>query len=462
MRDILICCLTGLSIIPSLSFLKESHDPSPPPAGFIVDTIVKDMVVPWDINFLPDQSMIFTERPGRVRLYRNRQLLSKTVLTLTDIEAKGKMGLLGMCLHPAFNSNKFIYLSYNYRRGDNAFLRVARYTFNRDSLTDPKVIIENIPASFNHTGSRLVFGPDKKLYITTGDADRPILAQDLKALNGKILRLNEDGSIPPDNPFFKSDTARREIWTYGHRNPQGLAFQPGTGLLYDSEHGPNDGDEINFIEKGKNYGWPIIHHREQAADMNSPTLEFTPSIGPAKALFYTGNAFPELKDHLLVGCMRGEAILNISFAQNKIAGHEFLLKNKYGRIRALAQGPDGFIYLSTSMIDPPENDARPGNERSFDLILRLRPSADTRQLADAKTSKTFRELCANCHGENLPESKIAQDLTDDKWIYGGSKNEIIHTIRHGVVNKGMPSWEGVINDNEIGKMADYILSFNNK
>jgi glucose/arabinose dehydrogenase len=253
---------------------------------------------------------------------------------------------------------------------------VVRYEYRNDELIHPKNIIENIPGVFNHTGCRLKFGPDRKLYITTGDADVPKLAQDLKAYNGKILRLNEDGTIPADNPFIHNDTAKHEVWSYGHRNSQGIAFQPGTGKLYSSEHGPTGGDEINLIVKGNNYGWPVIHHRDRNDAMISPLMEFSPSIGPAEALFYSGKAFAAMKGNLLVGCMRGEAILNVQFNQNKnkILSYGFLLKNKYGRIRAMTEGPDGYLYFSTSQVDPPKSRLQAG-EKSFDMILRLRPAA---------------------------------------------------------------------------------------
>lgn len=343
-------------------------------ARFAIDTIVSGMVVPWDIVFLPDNStMLFTERPGRVRCVRKGQLIDRPFLTLTNIEVKGKMGLLGMRLHPQFTANHHIYLAYNYREGDRTFLRIVRFTYENDSLINPKTLIEHIPGVFNHTGCRMTFDKNNKLFITTGDADVPIQAQDLKALNGKILRLNDDGSIPADNPFVHNDTARHEIWTYGHRNPQGLVFQPGTGYLYSSEHGPTGGDEINLINAGNNYGWPVSHHRENKDGMMPPLLEFTPSIGPAEALFYSGKAFPDMKGNLLVGCMRGEAILRISFSNNRIAKYDFLFKKQFGRIRAVAEGPDGYIYFSTTQIDPPESNLTQG-ERGYDLILRMRPA----------------------------------------------------------------------------------------
>lgn len=447
---------------------NEQHE------GFVIDTLASGLSVPWDIVFLPDGDMLFSERAGRVRLYRNNALQAKPVLTVQGIEAAGKMGLLGMCLHPAFASNHFIYLAYNYRAGERTFLRIARYEYRKDSLVNARTIIENIPGVFNHTGSRLRFGTDRKLYISTGDADMPILSQDLKTYNGKILRINDDGSVPADNPFVRNDTARKEIWSYGHRNPQGLAFQPGTNFLYSSEHGPTGGDEINIIRKGNNYGWPVIHHRDVKRGMISPVMEFTPSIGPAEALFYSGKAFPTLKGHLLVACMRGEAILDVTLGDNKIASYNFLLKNSFGRIRALAEGPDGYLYISTSQVDPPESNMTP-RERSYDLVLRIKPAKgstpptaalttaiNTSAVAAVGKGRSTRELyiqlCAGCHGNNLEGRDKVASLIDGKWINGGSKGDIRKTIMQGIVSKGMPAWQGVLTSSEIEGIADYILA----
>jgi len=461
--------ITGAALC--FSFAERASEKTPP-LSFTIDTLAANLYVPWDLTFIPDKTMLFTERPGRVRLYRNNHLVEKPILILDDVEVKGKMGLLGLCLHPGFAVNHFVYLAYNYRQGDRTFLRIARYRYGRDTLTDPKLIIENIPGVFNHTGSRLKFGPDKKLYITTGDADVPQQSQDLKALNGKILRLNDDGGIPGDNPFVGSDTARHEIWTYGHRNPQGIAFQPGTGYLFESEHGPTGGDEINLIKKGHNYGWPLIHHKDTRPGMETPLLAFTPSIGPSEALFYSGRAFPSLKGNLLVACLRGEAILRLQLAQQKIVSSEFLLKNKFGRIRALVEGPDGYLYISTSQIDPPESNEAPGTN-GVDLILRLRPAASLKDAIqanaiaapaaatasphDRRPATLYSQLCASCHGADLKGTTPAQNLVDSTWLHGSARPDLIRSIRSGIVAKGMPSWEGVLTDKEIGEMAEFIL-----
>ena len=358
----------------------------------------------------------------------------------------------------------------NYWLGARMRLQIVRYEFRNDTLLKPFIIREDIHANQNHTGCRLVFGPDKKLYITTGDADEAILAQDLKAFNGKILRLNDDGTIPTDNPFFNNDTARKEIWSYGHRNPQGLVFEPGTNTLFDSEHGPTGGDEINIIKPGMNYGWPIIHHQLTKEGMLSPLAEFTPSIGPSEAMFYKGDKFPQLKGKLLVACLRGEAILKVTLDKDKIVNQEVMLKKQYGRIRSLVTGPDGYIYFSTSQVDPVEGQPRP----EYDMILRLRPSGTKNTLLFSQkieantvaqtspvkmtTSMLIQQMCASCHGDNLKGTDKGANLLAAQLKHGASKQSLINIITNGVLDKGMPAWNGAISKVDIDKIAGYILA----
>ncbi len=466
-----------------LAFVKKPVE-KPGEIQFVTDTLAKNLTVPWDIVFLPSGDMLFTERAGRLRIYRNNKLDETPLITLDDVEINGKMGLLGMCLHPDFKINHQLYLAYNYKSENQTFVRIVRYTYENNKVFNRKLILENIPGVFNHTGTRLAFGPDKKLYITTGDADIPRLAQDLKVYNGKILRLNDNGTIPADNPFIKNDTAKHEIWSYGHRNPQGIAFEPASGKLYSSEHGPTHGDEINIIQKGKNYGWPVVHHRETDKNMVGPVMEFTPSIGPSQTIFYSGKAFPEMKGNLLVATMRGESILNINIKEQKITGYEYLLKNKYGRIRALTEGPDGYIYFSTSQVDPPESRLKSG-DADFDMILCIRPAkpgdknteilsvltpkkeaiftqAPVMITSNANLNRSavlYKQLCASCHGNDLEGKNNIPSLKDNKWINGGSKTELIKSLNDGIINKGMPAWKGVLKPQEIDKMADYILNY---
>ena len=279
---------------------------------------------------------------------------------------------MSVALHPDFATNHFIYLSYAYG-GDGVRVRVVRFREAADGLTDRKVIIENIPAAQFHAGCRVRFGPDGKLYITTGDATKRDLAQKLDSLAGKTLRLNDDGTVPSDNPFVGQANARPEIWSYGHRNAQGIDWQPGSGLMFQTEHGPSGfdgpqgGDELNLVEKAKNYGWPLIHHKETREGLEAPLLEYTPSCAPASGMFYRGSVFPDFKGNYFFGCLRGEGMVRVVLDGRRPVSQEILI-SKYGRIRDVAEGPDGFLYFSTS-----NRDGRGKPTSDDDRIIRLVP-----------------------------------------------------------------------------------------
>lgn len=343
-----------------------------PEQPFRVEVIARDLRVVWSIVFAPGDRILFTERPGRVRVIEKGKLREEPLLTLTDVDASGKLGAMGLTLHPRFARNHWLYLAYSYRDDSGPHVRVVRYREDKNSLTDRQVILENIPAYTNHAGCRLRFGPDGKLYVTTGDANQPDQAQNRASLAGKVLRLNDDGSVPADNPFIGQAGIRPEIWSYGHRNVQGIDWQPGTGALFETEHGPAAGDEINIIERGKNYGWPVAHHDRSEPEMVSPLLVYNPlpAIAPASGMFYRGKAFPQYRGDFLVGCLRGECVLRVRLDGNKVVSQERLLEKAYGRIREVAEAPDGTIYFSTSQFDPPEGKPR----TEYDQILRIVPN----------------------------------------------------------------------------------------
>ncbi|MGQ0763622.1 MAG: PQQ-dependent sugar dehydrogenase [Acidobacteriota bacterium] len=351
----------------------EVEDSSQSQTSFKVETVVGNLEVPWSIVWAPDGRMIFTERPGRVRVFENGRLRPQPLYTVPDVESRGEAGLMGLALHPNFSSNQLLYLSYAYP-GDGLQVRIVRFRETSNGLTDRKVIIESIPAAPAHAGCRLRFGPDGKLYITTGDATDRNLAQQLKSIAGKILRLNDDGTIPSDNPFVGRSDARPEIFAYGSRNAQGIDFQPGTNLLFETEHGPSGfdgpggGDEVNIIDRGKNYGWPAIHHRQTRAGMEAPLLEYTPACAPASGMFYRGSQLPQFKGNFFFGCLRGTRIIRVVLDGRRVVSEENLLAGKYGRIRDIAEGPDGFIYFSTSNRD---GRGRPASDD--DRIMRLAP-----------------------------------------------------------------------------------------
>jgi len=284
--------------------------------SFRVESVVSGLAVPWSIVWSPDGRMIFTERAGRVRVVEGGKLRPQPLLTVSDVESTGESGLMSVALHPRFTTNHWLYLSYAYK-GDGQRVRVVRYREAAEALVDRTVIIENIPAAQFHAGCRIKFGPDEKLYITTGDATNRALAQQLGSLAGKTLRLNDDGTVPSDNPFIGQSNARAEIWSYGHRNAQGLDWQQGSNLMFQTEHGPSGfdgpggGDEVNIVERGKNYGWPEIHHQQTRAGMESPLLEYTPACAPASGTFYRGTVFPQFRGNFFFGCLRGERIIRV-------------------------------------------------------------------------------------------------------------------------------------------------------
>lgn len=377
---------SALLVLHLLSFQSACNQP-PPGRGageteaapstqtsFRVETVASHMEVPWSIVWAPDGRMFFTERPGRVRVFQNGQLRAEPLFVVPDVEPSGESGLMSLALHPQFATNHLLYLAYAYQ-GDSQQVRVVRYRESSSGLAEPKVIIEGIPGAQFHAGCRLGFGPDQKLYITTGDATEGGLAQQVDSLAGKTLRLNDDGSIPSDNPFVGQKNARGEIWTLGHRNAQGMDWQPGSGLMFQTEHGPSGfdgpggGDEVNIVERGKNYGWPLIHHTQTRAGLEAPLLEYTPACAPGSAHFYRGSAFPQFRNNFFFGCLRGERIIHVVLDGRRVVSQENLLAGKYGRIREVVEGPDGAIYFSTS-----NRDGRGSPAADDDRILRLAPA----------------------------------------------------------------------------------------
>jgi len=336
-----------------------------------VQTFVSGLEVPWSIVFTSPGRMLVTERPGRVRVVENGVLAAKPFAVLEDVEAKGESGLMGIALAPDYATSRFVYLAYAYDSPDGPRVRVSRFRDDGTSLSGRTVIIEGIPAARNHAGCRIRFGPDGKLYVTTGDATDRKIAQDLKSLGGKTLRLNPDGSIPADNPFPGSP-----VFSYGHRNSQGIDWDPRTGLQYQTEHGPSGfdgpggGDEVNLVEKGKNYGWPVVHHRESAEGMVSPLLEYTPAVAPSGASFATGKALPSFQGDFFFANLRGEVLIRVRFdpkEPRKVLETEELFRDVYGRLRDVVVGPDGALYVATSNRDG-RGRPRPGDDRILRVV----------------------------------------------------------------------------------------------
>ena len=342
--------------------------------SFRVETVASGLEVPWGFAWLPNGDLLFTERKGRVRLIERGSLRIEPVYTVPDVEPSSESGLMDISLHPDFAANSYVYLGYAYN-SDGKRVKVVRYKYANANLTEPTVIIENIPGAPNHAGMRARFGPDGKLYVATGDSTDWDLAQKLDSLAGKTLRLNDDGTIPEDNPFVNTPGARPEIWTYGHRNPQGMAWQSGSGLMFQTEHGPSSfegkgsgGDEVNIVEAGKNYGWAEIHHTQSREGMVSPLLEYSPACAPASAMFYDGSQFPSFKGNFFFGCLAGKRMIRVVLDGRNVVRQEDILQGVYGRIREMAEGPDGYIYFSTS-----NRDGRGSPANEDDRIMRLVP-----------------------------------------------------------------------------------------
>ncbi|HYV41722.1 MAG TPA: PQQ-dependent sugar dehydrogenase [Thermoanaerobaculia bacterium] len=340
-----------------------------------VETVVTGLEVPWSIAFTSATRILVTERPGRVRVVENGVLRSAPLAVISDVESRGETGLMGLTLAPDYEKSRFLYVAHAYAVPGGIRVRIVRFHDDGTGLSQRKVILEGLPAARFHAGCRLRFGPDGKLYVTTGDATTREIAQQLDSLGGKTLRLNPDGTIPADNPFPGSP-----IFSYGHRNSQGLDWQPGTGLQFQTEHGPSGfdgpggGDEVNIVEKGKNYGWPVVHHKMSREGMVSPLLEFTPAIAPSGASFVTGSKLPALKGDFLFACLIGERLMRVRLDpadSRRVLDTEPLFVHEYGRLREVQNGPDGAIYFTTS-----NRDGRGSVRRGDDRILRLTQAPD--------------------------------------------------------------------------------------
>lgn len=328
---------------------------SAPLAGQVLQTrvVADDLGIPWEILWGPDNMIWMTERQGRVSRLDPETGAIQVLATLPQVKQINEGGLLGMALHPNFAVTPYIYLAYTYDFGGATRVRLERYTYQNNMLVAPVILIDNIEGASIHDGCRLLFAPDNTLLITTGDAANQSLPQDHASLNGKILRINPDGSIPADNPWPDS-----RLYTTGHRNPQGLCFGP-DGKLYSSEHGPSTDDEVNLIQPGRNYGWPEVHGycnlpAEQAfcADSNvvEPLTAWTPTLAVCGMEYYNHAAIPAWRGSLLVVTLKASRLLSLRLNNDgtEIIGEEEYLANTFGRLRDICIAPDGRVFISTS------------------------------------------------------------------------------------------------------------------
>lgn len=333
-------------------------------ARFRVDTVLSNLDgVPWSLQFAPDGRLFVTERVGRVLIVNITAGTFDVALRIDGVFTSGEAGLLGLALDPAFAQNHFVYLYYSAATSTTtAVNRIVRYRESNSQLVERVLLLDNIPAGGIHDGGRLKFGPDGLLYATAGDAASQGLAQDVSSLAGKILRINRDGTTPAGNRFSSP------VYTYGHRNPQGIDWHPATGTMWESEHGNVGNDEINIISSGLNFGWPRIEANETFPGMETPVTFFNPSIAPSGAAFYRGNRIPQFTNNLFVATLRGTHLLRLTLdeAGRRITGQERLLDGTFGRLRDAAMGPDGNLYVCTN-----NRDGRGTPATGDDRILRI-------------------------------------------------------------------------------------------
>lgn len=328
---------------------------------FVVDTLTAELNSPWGITFLPDGRILVTEKAGEIRVLKNGKLESEKISGVPPVFTEGQAGLLDIQLHPDYASNGWIYFTYSKPNdaGTEAGTAVARAKLSGNALTDMTILFQALPlsASGAHFGSRIAFDGNGFMFISSGERGTKENAQDLGNHLGKIIRLHDDGRVPTDNPFINIPGAKPEIWSYGHRNPQGLYFDKSTGQLWDVEHGPKGGDELNLVLKGKNYGWPVISYGinydgsiltelKEKEGMEQPVRYWVPSIAPCGFTMVTSERYPGWKGNFVVGALAFQLLARVEVTDNKFVNEERLLKD-IGRVRAVAQSPDGYLYFTT-------------------------------------------------------------------------------------------------------------------
>ena len=312
-----------------------------------VETVADNLKIPWELVFAPDGRIFFTERDGNLWVIENE---SMELVATFPASHTSEGGLLGLALDPEFEKNNFLYLYQTYFDFELHHNKVVRYTVSNNQLTDEQILIDKIPGAVWHDGGRIKFGPDEKIYITTGDSTNANLSQKIDSLAGKILRINADGTIPSDNPFESSP-----VFSYGHRNPQGIDWNE-NGILVSSEHGPSGEkgyahDEINVIEPGKNYGWPVIVGDSNNLKYTNPILHSGDvTWAPSGLLYYDSDKIPEWKGMFLVAALRGQhvMVMDLDLENNRVNSVEKIFQDEYGRLRDLVQSPDGDVFVLTS------------------------------------------------------------------------------------------------------------------
>ncbi len=339
----------------------KSPTPEPIEAPIRTKTIADRLEEPWGLTFLPGGSMLVTEKPGHLRIVGRNGTLSEPLTGVPEVFVSGQGGLLDVALSPTFTQDRLVYLSYSEPGKGGAGTAVVRGRLTDHAIEDVQVIWRQFPKvqGPNHWGSRLVFGNDGTLFITTGDRyEYKERAQDLSTTIGKVVRINPDGSIPKDNPFVDRGDAQPSIWSYGHRNIQAAALHPETGQLWTVEHGAMGGDELNNPQPGENHGWPVITYGVDydgskigigtaKPGMEQPVYYWDPVIAPSGVLFYTGESFPEWQGDLFIGSLQPGTLVRLEMKNGRVVREERYLEDLGERIRDVVQGPDGDLYVIT-------------------------------------------------------------------------------------------------------------------
>ncbi|NKI27746.1 PQQ-dependent sugar dehydrogenase [Arenibacter sp. 6A1] len=357
--SILLLSFTLLTMNLSCAQSTDNKIDTPTEVPFSTELIIDELQIPWGMAFLPDDSMLITEKSGELIHFKDGK--KSTVSNVPAVYVRGQGGLLDIALHPDYKNNGWIYMSFSSEggaeKGGNTTL--VRAKLDNNSLTNSEVLYKATPNTTKgqHFGSRIVFDNEGYLYFSIGDrGDRDINPQDISRDGGKIYRLHDDGSIPEDNPFVSQEGAKKAIFSYGHRNPQGLIKNPVTGTIWEHEHGPQGGDEINIIEKGKNYGWPLVTYginysgtsitdSTEMKGTEQPIYYWVPSIAPSGMTFVTSDKYPDWKNNLLIGSLKFQYLERLVLKDNKVVKREKLMTD-IGRVRDVRQAPNGYIYVA--------------------------------------------------------------------------------------------------------------------
>lgn len=357
-RFVFSLCIVGSFSLASCANVAHDDIPSAP-LKITAVPVVEDSGIPWGMTWLPNGDMLITMRGGDLRIVKNGKLDDKKINGLPEIAVRSQGGLLDIALHPDYDKNGWIYFSYSKANGkDRKSTAIMRAKLNGYNLTDQQdiYVAEAYANKGQHFGSRITFDNDGYLYFSIGDrGQRDLNPQDITRDAGKVYRLHDDGRIPADNPFVNEEDAKHAIYSYGHRNPQGMAKHPVTGDIWTHEHGPKGGDEVNIIKKGKNFGWPVISYGvnysgtkftdiTEKDGMEQPTWQWTPSIAPSGMTFVTSDKYPSWQGKLLVGSLKFGYVVMLTLDGNEVVEQE-IAKDELTRVRNIQQGPDGYLYV---------------------------------------------------------------------------------------------------------------------